>query len=136
MNLFKLYCTVYDSHHYWLYTHSDPFRTKYQFEADMKFLLVKYGREYLEEEKECWAGSGGWIKFISGKFSELGYEQIEPISTGFTSGMILDDSDAEFGQIIGKELWKSATAHNDRIRKEMDAATDEFARINKLNAEN
>lgn len=59
MKLFKLYCTVYDSHQYWLYTHSDLDKPQEQFEADMKFLLVKYGKEYLMEEGKWWAESRG-----------------------------------------------------------------------------
>lgn len=134
MKLFKLYCSIYDSHQYWLYTHPNPDRTKEEFESDMKFLLVKYGKEYLQNE-DSWAGSRGWMEFISEKFSEFGYEKIEPMSIGFSSGLILDESDQEFRKIVGMELWQDAMEHNRRIRKEMDDALDEFEKQNKLNSE-
>jgi len=101
----------------------------------MKFLLVKYGREYFIAEGKCWAGSGGWLRFISEKFSELGYEKIEPLSIGFSASFILDDSDTEFGKIVGQELWREAMDHNEKIREEMDRTLDEFVRIKKLNEE-
>ena len=124
-----MYWDWYEDYQPHLYYHKN--KTKKEFKADVKLLLKKYGKEYLEQESS-WANIPGWIDYIDNKLPELGYEQVKEVMVGFFGGYILGDDysdfeepgdeDVSWGKIVGKRLLKQAMEHNKKFNKEIKAA--------------
>lgn len=119
-NYFELAWTWYEDYQPYVFCHE--FKTKKEFEKDVKFLFKKYGNDYLKQEKG-WASASDWMRFIADKFSELGYERIDTEYDAikiFGSYIIEkekhNDETKEFEKFIGPELIKKALAHNKKLR--------------------
>ena len=120
MKIFELAWTWYEDYRPFLFSHET--KTKEDFEADVKSLMIKYGDEYIKQETS-WVGASDWIEYISTKMSELGYETVTPERFSIFGAFIVDgnaDDDIEFGKIIGEELFEKAIEHNKNLRKEMN----------------
>lgn len=123
MKLFKLSWVDWDSGLHFLFCHTDETITQERFEEDVKALLLKYGNEYIEQEKS-WVGLDSWVQYIALKLSELGYQPVEPINYSLAGGMILDgDNDIEetgLLDIVGKDLCDAAIAKNKITLENLD----------------
>ena len=120
MKLFELSWSDYEMYYYYLFTHKN--KTEEEFKEDVKFLLRKYGYDYLKSE-DSWAGASDWIKFISPKMSELGYSPIEPIRCGFEGAYIIKKNrpdTIEWGGVVGEELLYKAILHNHNLQKRLE----------------
>lgn len=125
MEIFQLQWAWYEEQYNYLFSH--PNKTQDEFKNDVKHLLVKYGKEYLENEGS-WAGANRWVEFVSKKLPELGYKAVEPITESFWGAYIIrgdDGEDGEWGEIVGKELLQQAIYHNNILEEEMDKMIDE-----------
>ena len=117
--IFELYHSGWESYSPYLFLHSN--KTEAQFKKDVKFLLRKYGHEFIESKEELYVGVHDWIIFILDKMSELGYREISTIGYGFFEAEIIygnADDDNVFGKVIGKELLNEAAEHNRKINEE------------------
>jgi hypothetical protein len=124
MNLFELNWCWYEDYRFYLFTHDN--KTEEQFKEDVRFLLRKYGKDYLEtarhEDGDMLVGASDWIDFISTKMPELGYSPIDPIRESFFGSYIIDgerDDDENWREVVGDELADLAIEHNKKVRKEM-----------------
>jgi hypothetical protein len=70
-NLFELIWDDWDGSDNYLFLHSN--KTQEEFNSDVKLLLKKYGKEYIDSNIDQFVGADGWISFIVPKMSELGY---------------------------------------------------------------
>ena len=117
MNLFKLEWCDYDMNDEYLFTHDN--KTEQEFKEDVQFLLVKYGNEYIEQERG-WVGANYWIKYVAPKLVELGYKEVKPIEWSFFGGSILSseniirNDDLKWKEIVGKELFSKAIEANSK----------------------
>lgn len=120
-NLFNLQWCWYEDKNDYLFIHDN--KTKEQFKQDVNEMLIKYGKEYLDQE-ESWAGANKWIDYISKKLPELGYQTVEPITSSFFGAYIITErhssDDKEWGEIVGEELLQHAIEHNETFEKEME----------------
>jgi hypothetical protein len=117
--IFELAWTWYEDYMPYLFSHET--KIKEEFENDVKFLLRKYGKEYIEQQQTSWVGASSWIEFIVKKFSELGYVRIRPEAMTIFGAYIIERPDAEddkdFGEIVGEELFQQAIEHNKKLRE-------------------
>lgn len=121
-NLFEIVWSWHDEDNTYLYTHDN--KTDSEFQEDVKMLLRKYGKEYLETE-ESWAGANKWIEFVSGKMHELGYNYAKPAQFSFFGGYIFKDKkidpdedgieEKKWAEIVGQDLMDAALLHNQKI---------------------
>lgn len=95
-------------------------KTREQFEADMQFLLVKYGDEYLEQLKENpgWAGNDEWTSAALAHAKELGYTQPEKVNVSTRSIWILsgDPNEKSWEKLVGPELHQKAVGYNEEFK--------------------
>ena len=112
LQLFELNWQSRDSSISFLFIHTN--KTNVQFKKDVKSLLVKYGKDYLESEN-YYAGAGSWIEFIADKMSELGYQSIEPIKETFVGSKIITYPTSTWGKVVGQDLLQQAIEHNSKL---------------------
>lgn len=126
---FKLGWEWYEDWNYYFFVHFE--KTQKQFKQDVKSLLIKYGEDYLKNEKS-WAGAMGWIEFIVDKMPELGYKLIKPISEVFFGAYIIENNSEEdnknWSEIVGEELFQRAILHNKKIKKEINNKIKKFSK--------
>jgi hypothetical protein len=114
--IFELAWSWYEDYQPHLFSHEN--KTREEFEQDAKFLLKKYGPEYLDQETS-WAQAPGWITYVVKKFPELGYKIIEPERVSVFGSYIIegDEEDLEFGKnFVGTDLLNQAIDHNINLR--------------------
>lgn len=121
MKYFEFSWSYYEDSSSYLFYHES--KTIKEFEADCKFLMIKYGNDYIEQEQYL-TQAPRWIDFIIDKFSELGYERIIPVAFNIFGSYIIDD-DREDGkcalkQVVGKELFDKAVNHNKKIKERIE----------------
>lgn len=117
---FELRWEWYEYLNYYLFTH--PEKSQEDFKQDVKSLLIKYGNDYLANEKS-WAGVNEWVDFVAKKMPELGYQPIQPVTESFFGAHIIDGDDEDnnaWGKVVGDGLLRKAIKHNNRIRKKID----------------
>jgi hypothetical protein len=118
MQLFNLEWNWYEESNPYLFVHPD--KTEEQFKEDVKFLLQKYGEEYMEQE-ESWIGAHNWVYYISKKMPDLGYEPVNPITESFWGAYIIEnkkgDEDKSWGEVVGEKLLEIAIDKNKKFRE-------------------
>jgi hypothetical protein len=119
-NLFELSWSWYEDYQTYLFYHQN--KTEGEFKNDIRFLLRKYGKDYIESEKpSSWVMAPEWIEFISKKMPELGYVPAKIINENFWGAYIIDGDLDDFEEknwkeAVGEELYKEAVDHNRSIR--------------------
>lgn len=118
--LFKLTWTDWEMENSYLFTHDN--KTGEAFNNDVKWMLVRYGEEYLAlaEKEKVWACADAWIHFIAGKLPELGYVEVEPLRAIFTGNYIIEEGNSkseqhEWKKIVGEKLFNRAIELNKGI---------------------
>jgi len=118
--IFELAWTWNEDYIPYLFSHET--KTKEDFRNDVKYLMRKYGKEYIEQEFS-WVGASWWIEFIAKKMPELGYTHVYPEAMSVFGAFIIENinnkDDKEFGEIIGEELLQEAIKHNNKIKKKL-----------------
>ena len=123
MKLFELSWKDYDCLSYWLFLHEN--KTQEEFDKDVRFLLKKYGDEYIDGELG-WVSASSWMEYISDKFEELGYKNVEPITWSFFGASLINhdgemsSEDIKWGEIVGNDLIKRAKEFNENVKDELD----------------
>jgi hypothetical protein len=122
VQLFELEWHTFDSNNSFLFIH--PNKDQKQFKKDVRFMLKKYGEEYLNNCVEYQSPHvRDWIEFIVDKMPELGYQIVNPIKEKFQSMKIDKDNDRygdfnkKWGNVIGKKLLNLALQQNEKIEK-------------------
>jgi len=119
--IFELSWSWYEEYCPYLFYHEK--KTLRQFERDVKYLLRKYGNQYIKQEKS-WISAHGWIEFVCIKLTELGYVPIRPNRFNIFGASIIDnkkdDDDKAFGKLIGSELLAKAIKCNKSFRLKLD----------------
>jgi hypothetical protein len=129
--VFELSWSDWEQHDYYLFVHTNPNKTQAEFKADVRSLLVAHGEVYLQSE-QSFAGANEWIKFIAEKMPELGYIRIHTIAENYQGSMIISKRHDEYSnegkiwrEVVGKELYQKALAHNRKILKELNKSRKE-----------
>lgn len=112
LKIFELGWHGHESRDSYLFTHLN--KTEEDFKKDVKYLLDKYARAYLQSE-ESWVSAREWIKFIAPKMSELGYLQIYTIIKSFFGNEIISEgSESEsWGKVVGDYWLQQAITKNE-----------------------
>jgi hypothetical protein len=124
MKVFKLKWQDWEIEYNYLFLHPDINKTQEQFENDVNSCLLKYGKQYLEQEKS-WVGAQNWIKYIIPKLVlDYNYQKIETIDVVYEGFYIIREDELakylnpedtyckKFGDAIGIELLTEATKKN------------------------
>lgn len=130
MRIFTLEYAYWEDYEYYQFQHDT--KSKEDFKNDVDYLIKHYGEEYIEEECS-WVGIPGWIRYVSIKLPELGYNKVEADVVSFSgSGIIrgerdyndkngnpiISQSDAMWKEYVGIELFSKAVSKN--RQKEVD----------------
>ena len=89
------------------------------------FFLKKYGDEYIDGEPG-WVSASSWMEYISDKFEELGYKNVEPITWSFFGASLINhdgemsSEDIKWGEIVGADLINRAKEFNENVKDELD----------------
>jgi hypothetical protein len=127
MKLFEFAWTWYEDYVPYLFYHKK--KTHAEFREDMRAMMIKYGPAYIKQERS-WVGAPGWMEFVVGHLSEIGYERVVPESYNIRGAYIIEgrkDND-DFDKVVGEELMTLACAHNRKIRRNMYARIDSSSR--------
>jgi len=120
MKIFELSWRCYEDYCPYLFSHET--KTKEEFNEDVKSILIKYGNEYINQETS-WVGASDWIKYIVDKMPELGYQLVKPEIFSIWGAFIIDgddETDIDFGNIVGIDLLHKAIEHNNNLRIKMN----------------
>ena len=109
MNHFEISWSYYEDYSPYIFCHES--KTKEEFTADCKFLMIKYGNDYIEQETS-WTSAPRWIEFILDKFSELGYVRVIPKCFNIFGSYIIKDEESDLKNIVGEALYNKAIQSN------------------------
>lgn len=132
MKVFKLKWQDWEIESNYLFFHPDINKTQEQFEKDINNCLLKYGKQYIEQEKS-WIGAQNWIKDIIPKLvSDYNYQKIETIDVVYEGFYIIGKNELarylnpedtyckKFGDAIGIKLLTEATKKNYLIEEKLN----------------
>lgn len=121
MRCYKLEWDWYESGGYWLFTHPED-KTQKDFYVDVKLLIDKYLKTFIEEEA-TYVTLSDIFCLVASKLPELGYVDLEPITINcFGNGILRKASDADLYlvKLVGRDLIDQIVEQNRKIDGRLD----------------